>query len=127
MINRTHNRRGRATVVRKHPAGLGELTASQYYGASHERPTQPERVLLSAVLEEAMLTLAKHMGKRDGHSRKLAQEALQWFETRGDGERYFTFDYVCLALGLNSDLVRQETLRALREGLAVTMIPPDQS
>jgi len=30
------------------------------------------------------------MGKPGGRSRKLVQDVLEWFETRGDEKKYFT-------------------------------------
>ena len=109
------NRRRRTMVVKKH--GLGNLMLCQFPGLNHGPCAQPERALLGAVLEEAMLTLAKYRGKPDARSRKLADDALHWVETRGDGQRYFTFDDVCFALELNADRVRQEMHRALRQGI----------
>ena len=95
---------------------------SQLYGVNRCLSEQPERALLGSVLEEAVETLAKHMGKPGGRSRKLVQDVLEWFETRGDEKKYFTCDYVCFALGLNADWFRREMRRALGRGIDVTPI-----
>ena len=74
------------------------------------------------MLEEALETLARHLGKPDARSRKLVQDVLAWFETRGDSKSYFTCDHVCLALGLNAGCFRREMRRALRQGIDLTPI-----
>ena len=111
-------------VVRKHPHELGDLMLCQFPGLNHRPCAQPERALLGAMLEEAMLTLAKYRGKPDARSRKLADDALHWVQTRGDGQSYFTFDDVCFALELNADLVRQEMYRTFAAGDQPDRDPP---
>lgn len=78
-------------------------------------PDTPERRLLRAVLEDAILCVRSKpvpYASPDGDCCRttLVREAtVRWFQTRGD-ERLFSFESICFHLGLPAERVRRAVL-----------------
>src|SRR6185369_7545704 len=54
---------------------------------------EPERRLLLAMLEDALLDVQKHYGSRGRKSHQLYEDAWQWFES--ESEWMFSFRNIC--------------------------------
>lgn len=72
---------------------------------------EPEMALMMAVLVDALDTLDKHRGGKDG----AFNEAWQWLND-ADGDWIFSFVYICETLGLCPDRVRREVVRRVEAG-----------
>ncbi len=71
---------------------------------------EPERRLMAAVLEDAILCYRRYMAARDTKKKNIFREAEDWiFDNKSDW--FFSFDSVCEVLDLNPESVRQELLR----------------
>jgi hypothetical protein len=67
---------------------------------------EPERILMLAVLEDAVACLQKYAPSSSGKGTRLFQETMDWLLTRDD-DWLFSFDRVCEALGLDPGYVRR--------------------
>ena len=77
-------------------------------------PSEPERRLLRAVLEDALQTLLKHAAVADGlRARRLRDEDMAWLvsEERSD---VFAFESICETLGIDASWLRSRVLGHLR-------------
>jgi hypothetical protein len=77
---------------------------------------QPERRLMLAVLEDAVLTLCKHVGDRRAGARRLVREVEQWMEAC-NRDWLFSFENVCANLNFSPSAVRRRLRRMLDEGV----------
>jgi hypothetical protein len=84
------------------------ILPAQYFSAPSRVVHQPERRLMLAVLEEAVLTFCKHLGDARVRSRRLVREVEQWMDSRHT-DWPFSFENICATLNLDPS--------ALREGL----------
>ena len=73
-----------------------------------------ERALLCAVLGDAVRCLTRTIGGREEDQVRLAIQARRWIMKRGEDWPY-SFDNVCVALGLHPRLVRRRLLVLARE------------
>jgi len=71
---------------------------------------EPERVLMLAVLEDAVYCLQKHATCARGRNRRLFDETIRWVQTRDD-EWLFSFENVCDTVGLSASRVRRSLLQ----------------
>ena len=76
-----------------------------------------ERLLLAAVLDEALTCYRRYALARDEHGRALFAETEEWFRS-DDHTSVFAFESVCDALDLDSAYVRRG-LRRWREQAAL--------
>jgi hypothetical protein len=75
------------------------------------RAQQGERLLLLAVLQDAVDTYRRCRGSRDPEARLLFDETRAWVESR-DHDTVFSFESLCDALDIDPDYLR----RRLSEG-----------
>jgi hypothetical protein len=80
-----------------------------------------ERRLLAAVLEDAVHCCLKLDGSDDAKKRALGREAWEWIAST-DRSRLYTFENVCLQLGLDPDYVRGGVSR-MRRGRPAARAP----
>ncbi|HXV83493.1 MAG TPA: hypothetical protein VEG60_26850 [Candidatus Binatia bacterium] len=66
---------------------------------------EPERVLMLAVLEDAIDSLQKHAVGVAGKNKKLFDETISWVRTEDD-DWLFSFNNVCDTVGLNPGRLR---------------------
>lgn len=67
---------------------------------------QPEKRLMNAVLENALVCFEKGRYIKSEHARRLSEEAREWFFS--DDSRWpFSFGNICVALGLNVGCARE--------------------
>ena len=71
---------------------------------------EPEKTLLSAILEEAVQDYRKYSRGRDLKSKSRFHEVDEWFKRR-DKKWIFSFESVCQLLDLDPEYIR----RRLRE------------
>ena len=82
------------------------LTSFQYYEKwRHRRYPDPEKMLVFAVLEDAITCFQKFSSAQSVHGKARFQEEEDWFfHERSD--RLFSFEKVCEVLDLNPDYIR---------------------
>ncbi len=68
-------------------------------------PTQPERLLMLAVLEEAVETYCKHVRPRNRRGARLFQEAETWCSS-DDVQWPYSFVNICHVLGIDVSYLR---------------------
>ena len=83
------------------------LLSSQWFG-DRKPPLDPERLLMLAVLEDAVRDAT--LVANDPRARALRQEALDWIASPAR-QWLFSFENICDCLGLDADYLR----RGLRE------------
>jgi hypothetical protein len=67
---------------------------------------EPEKILMLAVLEDAIACYQKYIFARDGKGKALFQEAEEWIKEKG-ADWLFSFSNVCEILGFDPDYLRQ--------------------
>jgi len=88
-----------------------------------------ERLLLIALLQDAIICFQKYLFATRPRSRRLFREAERWIlETDPppqdeNVQPYFTFEQTCAFLGLDADYVRDRLLRWQREQVAAAPQP----
>ena len=94
------------------------VPAGQYSENFQNRPLWlPERRLMLAVLDDAIMCYQKYVTARKGKGNRLFRKAQEWiFEEESD--RFFSFESVCVHLGVDPNYIRrglaQWRMRALR-------------
>jgi hypothetical protein len=85
-------------------------------------PSEPERRLLRAVLEDALQTLLKRAATSGMRARRLRDEDLAWLvsEERSD---VFAFESICETLGINASWLRTRVLTQIRSGAEALPAP----
>jgi hypothetical protein len=87
------------------------LLPAQYFAAfRREAGLERERLLMLAVLEDAIDCFQKHAHSRDPRGRQMYEEAREWV-TSPDRTWLFSFENVCDTLEISAEYVR----RGLRE------------
>jgi hypothetical protein len=82
------------------------LIESQFRATqSRQLPLDPEKVLMLAVLRDAVSCYQDHVAARKKPKRSLHQEAEEWILNR-DRSHLFSFDNLCEALGYDPDYMR---------------------
>jgi hypothetical protein len=74
-------------------------------------PARPSRMLMQAVLEDAIRTFLHHTPARTTRARRIWQEEFTWLTARDRGHP-FTFENVCDALGIEPRALRARVLAA---------------
>lgn len=70
---------------------------------------EPEKLLIAAILEDAVQEYRKYSRARDANGKKRFREVEEWI-MRGGNDWIFSFDSVCDLLGLDPDYVRRGVL-----------------
>ena len=71
-----------------------ELAADEYQRTFKRRiPYEPEKRLLLAVLEDAIICFQKYFHAQDAKQRRLYEEAVSWIFAGGD-DRAFSFENI---------------------------------
>ena len=91
-----------------------QLLPMQFFDA-YIRKTylEPERLLMLAVLEDAVWCLQNHATCASRKPRKLFEDALQWI-LMDDDHWLFSFNNVCEAVGLSPRCLRSGLLRLVK-------------
>ena len=100
------------------------ILPEQFFRPSAALP--PEKRLMLAVLEGALLDLQRSAGARTPRARRLRDEVDAWFAA--DGEDWpFSFVNLCYALGLDASAVRRRLAPWRRMALAKGVSLPVES
>jgi hypothetical protein len=92
------------------------LLPIQYFGAMGDGGLRSEQRLMLAVLADAINVLQDRNPMATADKRKAFAEAVEWVTTRGNSY-LFSFDTVCDALNIVSELLRERLSGlALRHG-----------
>ena len=115
--------------MRDHLVGEGKLfqpdvmLPSQYAGRVRGRVAQEaEYNLVLALLEDAVHCFRKHRHAKAESAKELYNESREWFES-DDRSWPFSFENVCMILGIDADYLREGLFRVEREGEAA-LVPP---
>jgi hypothetical protein len=104
------------------------ILPEQFLAATRSR-APGERLLLIALLQDAITCFQKYLFATRPRSRRLFREAERWIletdppPTDDSTHPYFTFEQTCCFLGLDADYVRDKLLRWQRQQLAATDQP----
>src|SRR5213594_3849810 len=89
------------------------LIGAQYLANSAgKNPVEPERMLMLAILEDALTCFRSDVGTTDRQS----WEAEKWMLEK-DGNWLYSFENICEVLGLSPRWIRQRLLRWKEEKL----------
>lgn len=87
------------------------LVSTQYLESFRQKtPIEPEKMLMLAVLEDAINCFQVNVMAERGRAKKLFDETSHWFLDRND-DWIFSFGSVCEILQLNPEYVRGGLLR----------------
>jgi hypothetical protein len=90
--------------------GSSEIDSGQYLGTfGRNENLAPEKVLLLAVLEDAIHCLRQYRLAHDRIGKQRFREADAWINRRGS-DWAFTFDNVCDLLGIEPEYLRRKIL-----------------
>ena len=81
-----------------------------------------ERRLIIAVLEDAIMCYQKYMFARGAHERRIFDQAESWLMRRdpnGRSHDSFSFEFICDALGLDPEGLREQLRKWRLEGVEV--------
>ncbi len=99
------------------------LLPSQFYTRNrHLRVLEGERRLMLAILEDAVACFQKYAGATRPRSRRLFQEAEEWFMDE-DNSWVFSFESICSVLDIDAEYFRRNLKKWKDELLAQ---PPEQ-
>ena len=83
------------------------LLPSQFFAALRRKGKQePERRLVTALLQDAVECYQKHLYARDHKARQLFADAEEWIMSQ-DRCYFFSFENVCDLLEINPEFVRR--------------------
>jgi hypothetical protein len=83
------------------------LEADYHEGLRRKLPLQPERSLMLALLEDAVVCFQKHLLSRNKYGQELFREVEDWL-LEEQSDRIFSFSSVCEFLGLEPEWMRRE-------------------
>jgi hypothetical protein len=89
-----------------------DILIDAQFQASHRRRfhLEPERVLMLAVLQDAVMCFQEHVLARCKRKQSLHREAEEWISNT-DRSYLFSFENVCEALGFDCNYMRQGLAR----------------
>jgi hypothetical protein len=70
----------------------------------------PERALMFAILQDAVVCFQEYAGAQDKRRRRLFLDAEEWLMS-DDHHYLFSFENVCASLGLNASYLRRGLMR----------------
>lgn len=71
---------------------------------------EPERMLMLAVLEDAVACFQKYVFARDSRGKNLFRDAEDWILEQ-ESDWFFSFENICEVLRLNADYIREGLTR----------------
>ena len=103
------------------------MTPDQFADFNHSSVTRggPEKALMMAVLEDAIMRFTKYVSYLDSEKKKSwlrFRELQKWFESR-DTAWLYSFERICETLDLDSDYLRRGLARAMQNSQQVQMPP----
>src|SRR5215471_10048514 len=87
------------------------LLSTQYFGNQRSKiPSEPEKHLMLAILEDAINCYQDNLLARRGSAGRLFTEAEEWILEK-NSDWLFSFKNICETLGFNPEYVRQGLVR----------------
>lgn len=93
------------------------LLPAQYFEKHKKIEAMPERVLMRAVLEDAVCCFQKYLLARDRRGRRLFKETETWI-LDDDDSQVFSYRNICDVSGIDADYLRLGLLRWKKKRLA---------
>jgi len=94
------------------------LLPVQYFDLLRRKvPIEPERRLMWAVLEDAVVSYRRHVGETKGNPNGEFDEVESWILTP-DGDWFFSFENICATLGIDAEYLRSGLLALKQKSLA---------
>jgi hypothetical protein len=89
-----------------------DILIEAQFQSSHQRRfhLDPERVLMLAVLQDAVVCFQEHVGAKCKRKQSLHREAEEWISNT-DRSYLFSFENVCETLGFDAHYMRDGLLR----------------
>ncbi|MBI3785218.1 MAG: hypothetical protein HY270_17640 [Deltaproteobacteria bacterium] len=101
------------------------ILPSQYYTENATASRSPERRLMLAILEDAVLTILKYAGKQSKRARRLVRDVERWVALK-DRSWIFSFESICSVLDIDANAMRNSLrssqLRAEKHGTARVVV-----
>jgi hypothetical protein len=93
-----------------------DILIDAQFQSSHRRRfhLEPEKVLMLAVLQDAVVCFQEHVGARCKRKQQLHREAEEWISNT-DRSYLFAFDNVCEMLGFDANYMREGLQRWKRQ------------
>jgi len=86
------------------------LLPVQYFDLLRRKvPIEPERRLMWAVLEDAVVSYRRHVGEAKGNPNGEFDEVESWI-LDPDGDWFFSFENICATLGIDAEYLRSGLL-----------------
>jgi hypothetical protein len=87
------------------------LLTNQFFATCRRKAyLEPEKLLMLAVLEDAVACVDKYAGASSGKRKRWFRETVEWIRTEDD-EWLFSFNSLCEALGLDAGYLRCALIR----------------
>jgi hypothetical protein len=86
--------------------GKDTITADEFFDTLRSTQLEPEKALLSAILEDAVHCLEKYRTAQDRAGKERFRDAESWIMKPGN-DWIFSFDNVCELLGLDPQYLRK--------------------
>jgi hypothetical protein len=87
------------------------LLSIQFFATCRRKAyIEPEKLLILAVLEDAVACIEKYAGFSSGKRKRWFRETVEWIRAEDD-EWVFSFNSVCEALGLDAGYLRAALMR----------------
>jgi len=99
------------TCSQQVPAEPEDLTPAFFATFRRSAAPTPERLLMLAVLENAVMCYRRYARARDLRTRRWFEEARDWLAS-GDRSSIFSFESICDALDLHPSYVRRALCRS---------------
>ena len=93
------------------------IAALEYHDdASRKLATVPEKMLMWAVLEDAIMCVQQHDLPQSRAGKRFFHEARDWIMEK-DSDWFFSFESLCAALDLNPNYIRQGLMQPKKKFL----------
>lgn len=87
-----------------------ELASHQYQKTfKRVKPLEPEKMLMLAVLEDAIMCYQRYLHAKHEKEQRLHQDVVSWIFDKTD-IRTFSFENICMVCGLEPDYLRMGLL-----------------
>lgn len=102
-----------------------ELAADEYQDTfKRVRPLEPEKMLMLAVLEDAIMCFQRYLHAKRPKEQRLHREADSWVFDKAD-TRTFSFENICMVCGLEPDYLRMGLLNWREQMNSTTSLNKD--
>ena len=100
------------------------LLPAQYFETLHRKAyPEPEKRLMLAVLEDAIVCFQRYTFARDSKRNGLYREAEKWIlQVQENDEGVFSFENICEVLGFYPESIRQGLLRWKEKKMAERVV-----